>query len=68
MSFEQIISELTEVVQRLESGDLPLSESLAAFEKGVQLTRLGSRRLDAAEARVEELLADSKTTRELADS
>lgn len=67
LSFEQILNRLNEVVERLESGDLPLEESLAVFEEGVQLTRLGSSRLDSAEAKVEELLTDSAKTRNLVD-
>ena len=66
-SFEQILSRLTEVVERLESGDLPLEESLAVFEEGIRLSRLGSHRLDAAEAKVEELLGDAAKTRNLVD-
>jgi len=41
----------------LEKGDLPLEESLRVFEEGVRLTRAGQRRLDAAEKRVEQLVA-----------
>jgi len=67
LSFEQILSRLTEVVERLESGDLPLEESLAVFEEGIELSRLGSGRLDAAEAKVEELLGESMKTRNLVD-
>jgi exodeoxyribonuclease VII small subunit len=57
-SFEQILERLRGVVKELEDGDLPLEKSLAVFEEGVRLSRLGQRRLDAAETRVEELLAD----------
>lgn len=66
-SFEQILSRLQQVVERLESGELPLEESLAVFEEGVRLSRLGARRLDEAEQRVEELLADGETTQPLTD-
>ena len=65
-SFEQILARLHDVVERLESGELPLEESLAAFEEGIQLSRLGSTRLDEAERRVEQLLADG-TTRPLTE-
>ena len=67
LSFEQILGRLQDVVERLESGDLPLEQSLAVFEQGIQLSRLGATRLDAAEARVEELLSDSAETRPLTD-
>lgn len=62
-SFEQILARLQHVVERLESGELPLEESLATFEEGVRLSRLGARRLDEAERRVEELLGDGDTPR-----
>lgn len=45
----------------LERGDLPLERSLALFEEGVRLAREGGSRLDAAEARVEELLSVHET-------
>jgi exodeoxyribonuclease VII small subunit len=56
-SFESAIKRLTEIVQTLERGDLPLEESLRLFEEGVKLSRVSQQRLDAAEKRVEELLA-----------
>jgi exodeoxyribonuclease VII small subunit len=62
-SFEQILTRLQDVVERLESGELPLEESLAVFEEGIRLSRLGARRLDEAERRVEELLGDGDTAR-----
>ncbi|HJL19152.1 MAG TPA: exodeoxyribonuclease VII small subunit [Sandaracinaceae bacterium LLY-WYZ-13_1] len=66
-SFEQILVRLQQVVERLESGELPLEESLAVFEEGIRLSRLGARRLDEAEQRVEELLGDGESTRPLTD-
>jgi exodeoxyribonuclease VII small subunit len=65
-SFEQILARLEAVVERLEGGDLPLQESLAIFEEGIRLSRLGAQRLDDAERRVEELLGDDGRTRPLA--
>jgi exodeoxyribonuclease VII small subunit len=56
-SFEAAIKRLTEIVQTLERGDLPLEESLRLFEEGVSLSRTSQKRLDAAEKRVEQLLA-----------
>jgi exodeoxyribonuclease VII small subunit len=56
-SFESAIKRLTEIVQALEGGDLPLEESLKLFEEGVKLSRMSQQRLDAAEKRVEQLLA-----------
>jgi exodeoxyribonuclease VII small subunit len=56
-SFETNLKRLNEIVQALERGDLPLEESLALFEEGVRLSRDSQARLDAAEKRVEQLLA-----------
>ncbi len=56
-SFEGSIKRLSEIVHRLEEGDLPLEESLRLFEEGVRLARASQARLDAAEKRVEQLLA-----------
>jgi exodeoxyribonuclease VII small subunit len=56
-SFETAIKRLNEIVQTLERGDLPLEESLRLFEEGVKLSRVSQERLDAAEKRVEQLLA-----------
>ncbi|HEV3192573.1 MAG TPA: exodeoxyribonuclease VII small subunit [Polyangiaceae bacterium] len=55
--FEAAIKRLTEIVQLLERGDLPLEDSLRLFEEGVKLSRASQQRLDAAEKRVERLLA-----------
>ena len=55
-SFEASLNRLTEVVAKLESGELGLEESLALFEEGVGLARTAQQRLDAAEKRVEELV------------
>ena len=54
--FETAIRELEELVERLETGDLPLEESLAAFERGVLLTRTCQTALKEAEQKVEILL------------
>lgn len=55
-SFEDAMRRLSHIVEDLEGGDLSLEESLARFEEGVRLARSSQARLDAAEARVEELM------------
>jgi exodeoxyribonuclease VII small subunit len=54
--FETAMRDLEELVERLEHGDLPLEESLAAFERGVMLTRACQSALKDAEQKVEILL------------
>ncbi|MGE0971621.1 exodeoxyribonuclease VII small subunit [Klebsiella sp. WOUb02] len=61
-SFETALSELEQIVNRLESGALPLEEALGEFERGVQLARQGQARLQQAEQRVQILLAESEDT------
>ncbi len=59
-SFETALSELEQIVTRLESGDLPLEEALSEFERGVQLARQGQTRLQQAEQRVQILLSEQE--------
>jgi exodeoxyribonuclease VII small subunit len=56
-NFEASIARLQQIVEQLESGTLPLDESLQLFEEGIRLTRESQSQLDAAERRVEELLS-----------
>jgi len=65
LSFEQIFTDLEDIVGRLEEGDLPLEESLRLFEQGIGLCRVGGKRLDVAEQRIEQLLRDPLTGEEL---
>jgi len=57
-NFEGALAELEEVVEQLESGDLPLEDSLAAFEKGVGLVKFCNQKLTEVEKKVELLLKD----------
>jgi exodeoxyribonuclease VII small subunit len=54
--FETALAELETLVQKLESGDLSLDESLQQFRKGVELTRHCQGVLDEAQQTVEQLL------------
>jgi exodeoxyribonuclease VII small subunit len=51
--FEAAIAELEAVVKKLEEGDLALEQSLALYERGVQLSRYCHARLEEAERRIE---------------
>jgi len=48
---------LASIVTELEEGELSLEDSLARFEEGVRLAKVSQMQLDAAEAKVEQLLA-----------
>ena len=56
--FEDSLSELEELVGKLESGDLSLDQSLAHFKRGVELTRHCQSILDDAQQTVEVLSQD----------
>ena len=55
--FDAVLTRLRKVVERLESGNLSLEESLAVYEQGVALAQRGHQLLDGAERRVELLVA-----------
>ena len=59
VDFEAAMRDLEDIVDKLERGDLPLEESLAAFERGVRLTRTCQSALKDAEQKVEILLKKS---------
>ncbi len=58
--FEAALEELEQVVEQLESGDLSLEDSLAAFEKGVGLVKFCNEKLTEVEKRVELLVKDKE--------
>ena len=64
MSFEDALRALEDVVRRLEGGEVPLDESIALYERGEKLRRHCQARLDAAQERIEKIVAgpDGKPT------
>lgn len=54
--FEAALAELEQLVEKMESGEQTLEESLKSFQRGVELTRLCQQGLKEAEQRVEQLL------------
>ncbi len=59
-NFEEAISELEYIVDRLERGELSLEESMEAFQKGVELSRYCSKKLDEAEKKITVLIENEK--------
>jgi exodeoxyribonuclease VII small subunit len=57
-TFEEALQKLEAIVAQMEAGDLPLEETLKAFEEGVRLAGLCSKKLDEAERKVEKLIRD----------
>lgn len=58
--FEKAFQQLEKIVQRLESEELPLDESLQLFEEGIRLSRFCHQRLEEVEKKIETILADAK--------
>lgn len=54
-TFEEAQRELESIVQRLESGEASLDEAITLWERGEELYRVCSAKLDAAHGRIEEL-------------
>lgn len=68
MSYEDSLKRLEEIVQRLESGQLSLDESLRLFEEGTRLTKVCQQRLTEAELRIERLVGDGDQVEEMPSS
>ena len=57
--FEESMKRLEKIVQDLESGDLPLEESLKVFEEGMGLIKFCSEKLEEVEQKVTKLVKES---------
>ena len=55
-TFEASLARLEEIVKKMESGDLPLEESLSLFEEGTALVKSAGKLLDEAELKVVKLM------------
>ena len=61
-SFEDSYKRLEQVIARLDSGNLPLDESVALYEEGMKLAQLCEQQLDNAEIKVTQLIMDAEKT------
>jgi exodeoxyribonuclease VII small subunit len=59
-SFEEAVKELEEIVEKLERGELSLDESLENFQRGVELSKYCSKRLDDVEKKISFLIENEK--------
>lgn len=67
LSFDEAISRLEAVVRELEGGGLPLEKALELFAEGIELSRICSRNLEAAEQRIAILTRDDSGALSLKD-
>ena len=59
LSYETARQELQEVVTRLESGGVPLAESMQLWERGEKLAAICQQWLDGAKAKIDAVRADA---------
>ena len=55
LTFEEALAQLEQIVDSMESGDVPLAELLAKFEDGNKLLKICEARLKDAEMKIEQL-------------
>ncbi|MFC2677896.1 MAG: exodeoxyribonuclease VII small subunit [Granulicatella sp.] len=54
--FEEAMSELEQIVQQLERGDVPLDEAIAKFQEGMALSQYCNETLTKAEETVSKMI------------
>ena len=60
IKFEKAMKRLEQIVDELEKGDLDIDKSLQIFEEGVKMSRICSKKLSEAEAKIEKLTRNQK--------
>ncbi len=67
-SFEDSLAKLEQIVEKMESGDLKLEDSLKLFEEGMRLTKDCNQRLTEIEKKVKQLLKTASAKEEVKTS
>ena len=60
IKFEKAMKRLEQIVEELEKGELDIDKSLEIFEEGIKMSRVCSKKLNEAEAKIEKLTQDKK--------
>jgi exodeoxyribonuclease VII small subunit len=58
MTFEEALAKLEEIVDQLESGDVPLEKAIESFQQGMQLSKLCHQKLELVERKIEQLVQE----------
>lgn len=56
LSFEKALAELEEIVSKLESGQAPLEESIALYERGAALKAHCAAKLKSAQEKIDKIV------------
>ncbi|MBT4898894.1 MAG: exodeoxyribonuclease VII small subunit [Nitrospina sp.] len=60
IKFEKAMQRLEQIVDDLEKGELDIDKSLEIFEEGIKMSRVCSKKLNEAEAKIEKLTQNQK--------
>ena len=60
IKFEKAIQRLEKIVDDLEKGEMDIDKSLEIFEEGIKMSRVCSKKLNEAEAKIEKVTKDQK--------
>ena len=67
-TFEMAMKQLEQIVQDLETGDMPLEKAIKKFEEGIQISKYCSEKLDESEKRITLLMQDSDGEKVIRDT
>lgn len=60
LTFEEALKQLEDIVDQLESGDVPLERAIESFQKGMQLSKLCHQKLEQVERKIEQLVQEGE--------
>lgn len=66
-TFEQAMNRLEEINQALESGDIPLEESIKLYDEGIKLIEFCQSKLNEAEKKIQKLSRNTEGNFEISD-
>lgn len=58
ISFEEAMSQLEQIVDRLEEGDVPLEEAIAIYKEGMELSKLCHDKLKSVEEQLTQIITE----------
>lgn len=59
LSFEESLEKLEEIVNKLESGDVPLDDAIDEFNNAMQLVKICNEKLSSAEESIAKIVKDN---------